>query len=140
MNLRSKKQLAANTFKVGKERIAFVKERMGDIKEAITKQDMRDLKKDGAIIVKEIKGRSKNVTRKRRRGVGKVKRKVNKRKQNYVILTRKLRKVVKDKKLKGELNKEEAKEIRKKIRNKIFRSKAHLKERMEELKKWRFKN
>ena len=55
MNLRAKKQLAANTFGVGKGRIAFVNERIEEIKEAITKQDMRNLQKDGAIIIKEIR-------------------------------------------------------------------------------------
>ena len=66
MNLRSKKQLAANTFGVGKSRIMFVNERIEEIKEAITKQDMRNLLQDGAIIIKEVKGRSKNVGKKRK--------------------------------------------------------------------------
>jgi large subunit ribosomal protein L19e len=130
MNLRAKKQLAANTFGVGKGRILFVNERIEEIKEAITKQDMRNLQKDGAIIIKEVGGRSTNTNTGRKRGVGKVRRKVNTRKRDYVILTRKLRKVVADKKSKGEINREEAKEIRKKIRNKIYKSKAHLKETM----------
>ncbi len=128
MNLRKKKQLAANTFGVGKERISFVNERLEEIKEAITKQDMRNLKEDGAIVIKERKGRSKNVGRKRRKGMGNVRRKVNTRKKDYVIMTRKLRKVLKDKKEKGEMENKEVKELRKKIRNRTFKSKAHLKE------------
>ena len=135
MNLRTKKNLAAKTFGVGKERIVFTNERIEEIKEAITKQDMRDLQKDGAIIIKEIGGRGKNVKKKRKRGVGKIRRRVNTRKKDYVILTRKLRKIVKEAKKEGKLEKEEAKEIRKKIRNKLYRSKAHLKERMGALKK-----
>jgi len=135
MNLRSKKQLAAKTFGVGKGRIAFVNERIEEIKEAITKQDMRNLKKDGAIIIKEIKGRGKNIKKNRKKGVGNVRQNVNTRKRDYVILTRKLRKVVADKERKGEINREEMKEIRKKIRNKIFKSKSHLKEYMGEIKK-----
>jgi large subunit ribosomal protein L19e len=135
MNLRAKKQLAARTFGVGKERITFVNERMDEIKEAITKQDMRNLQKDGTIIIKEVKGRKKNIKKSRKRGIGKVRRKVNTRKRDYVILTRKLRKVVAEKKKKGEMSKEEVKEIRKKIRNKLFKSKAHLKENMGNFKK-----
>lgn len=130
MNLRSKKQLAAKTFGVGKARIAFVNERIEEIKEAITKQDMRNLQKDGAIIIKEIKGRSKNVNKKKKRGMGNIRIKVNTRKRDYVILTRKLRKVLADKKSKGEIDRKEIKEIRKKIRNKMFKSKVHLKEYM----------
>ncbi len=128
MNLRSKKQLAAKTFGVGKSRILFVNERLDEIKEAITKQDMRTLQKDGAIIIKEVKGRSKNIKKKSKKGFGNVRKNVNRRKKDYVILTRKLRKVIADKKRKGELEEKEIKELRQKIRNKTFRSKAHLKE------------
>jgi large subunit ribosomal protein L19e len=134
MNLRSKKRLAAETFGVGKSRIAFVNERIEEIKEAITKQDMRNLLKDGAIVIKEIRGRSKNVNRDKKRHVGKVRRKVNIRKRDYVILTRKLRKVLAEKKKRGELKREEIKEIRVKIRNKIYKSKSHLNEILGEFK------
>ncbi len=128
MNLRTKKQLAAKTFGVGRERIVFVNERLEEIKEAITKQDMRMLQKDGAIIIKEINGRSKNAKKKSKRGFGNVRKNVNKRKRDYVILTRKLRKLIADKKMKGELEEKEIKELRQKIRNKMFKSKSHLKE------------
>ena len=130
MNLRSKKQLAANTFGVGKSRIMFVNERIEEIKEAITKQDMRNLLQDGAIIIKEVKGRSKNLPKKKKRGFSKIRKNVNTRKKDYVILTRKLRKLIADRKQKGEINKEEEKKLRNRIRNKMFKSKAHLKEYM----------
>lgn len=130
MNLRSKKQLAAKTFGVGKARIIFVNERIEEIKEAITKQDMRNLLQDGAIIIKEIKGRSKNLPKKKKRGFSKIRKNVNTRKKDYVILTRKLRKLIADRKQKGEIKEEEIKKLRKKIRNKMFKSKAHLKEYM----------
>lgn len=135
MNLRSKKQLAAKTFGVGKSRILFVNERIEEIKEAITKQDMRNLQRDGAIIIKEIKGRGKNIKKNRKRSVGNIRKKVNIRKKEYVILTRKLRRAIAEKKQKGEINREEVKEIRKKIRNKLFKSNAHLKENMGVFKK-----
>lgn len=129
MNLRSKKEMAARTFKVGKEKILFVKSRIEDIKEAITKQDLRDLKTDGAIVIKEKKGRKK-VVKKRNRSIGNVRKKPNVRKRNYVIMTRKLRSYVAEMKKQGKLSDEEVKEIRKKIRNKQYRSKAHLKEQI----------
>jgi large subunit ribosomal protein L19e len=130
MNLRSKKQLAANTFGVGKGRISFVNERIEEIKEAITKQDMRNLQKDGAIIIKEIRGRSNNIKKNKKRSMGNVRKIVNTRKRNYVTLTRKLRQVLSHKKKKGEIGIKEVKELRKKIRNKMFKSKAHLKDYM----------
>ena len=128
MNLRSKKELARKILGVGKEKIIFLKPRLDEIKEAITKQDIKDLLKDGAIAIKEPSGRRKVKIKKRRKGAGKVKKKVNRRKRDYIILTRKLRRYTSDLKKQGKISKEEAKEIRKKIRNKVFRSKAHLKE------------
>ena len=60
---------------------------------------------------------------------------MKKRKKDYVVLTRKLRKYVSEMKKQGKISKEEANEIRKKIRNKIFRSKSHLKEQIAVMKK-----
>jgi len=70
----------------------FLASRIGEIKEAITKQDIRDLKEDGAIVVKEIKGRKKIKKKKKVRGVGKIKKKVSKRKQEYVKNDKKIKK------------------------------------------------
>ncbi|MBU0958708.1 MAG: hypothetical protein KKB31_02055 [Nanoarchaeota archaeon] len=130
MNLGKKKALAIKTLKVGKGRIIFQKERLAEIKEAITKQDIRDLKKEGAIVVIGIKGRKKNTKRANRRSYGKIRKKVNKSKKEYILTTRKLRKHVRGLRQQGELSREEALEIRKKIRNRMFRSKAHLKENL----------
>jgi len=128
MNLAKKKLLATKALKVGKDRIIFVQSRLNEIKEAITKQDIRDLQRDGAIIIKEIKGRKKIVKKSKRTGVGKVRKKVNKRKKEYVIMTRKLRKYVAEMKNQGNLSLEQRKNIRKKIKNRIFKSKSHLKD------------
>jgi len=135
MNLSNKKALAVKALNVGKERIVFVQSRLDEIKEAITKQDIKDLHKDKAIIIKEIKGRRKVAKKKRKKSPGKIKKKINKRKQEYVIMTRKLRKYVAELRKKEELSGEEVKDIRKKIRNRIFRSKAHLREYVRSLRK-----
>ena len=135
MNLKNKKSLAVKTLKVGRERIVFLPSRIDEIKEAITKQDIRDLKQEGAIVVKEVQGRKKVARRKKARGVGKVKKKVNKRKQEYVKMTRKLRKHVAVKKKSGELSREEIKDIRNKIRNRKYSSLRNLKEYVGGLKK-----
>lgn len=134
MNLRNKKQLARKVLDVGKKRIVFLQSRLEEIKEAITKQDIRDLHKDGAIVVNEIKGRKKKEKKKRKAGPGKIKKKVKKRKTEYVLMTRKLRKYVAELKKRGDLGREQVKEIRKRIRNRRFRSKAHLKEYIGSLK------
>lgn len=140
MNLSKKKELAARTLKVGKERIMFVSGRLDEIKEAITKQDIRDLQKEGAIIIKGIKGRKKNLKKKTRRSTGNIRKKVKKRKQEYVKTTRKLRSFVAEMKKQGKLSKEDVKEIRKKIRNRLFKSKAHLRDYIGGLKKWESQN
>lgn len=127
MNLAKKKSLAVRALKLGKERIVFLGSRLDEIKEAITKQDIRDLQKDGAIVVKEVKGRKK-VKKTRNRSTGNIRKKVNKRKQEYVKMTRKLRKHVAVKKKSGELSAEEVKDIRNKIRNRKFSSLKNLKE------------
>ncbi len=134
MNLRKKKELAARTLKVGKARIGFVESRLEEIKEAITKQDIKDLKNDGAINLKEISGRRK-IKKKVKKSTGNIRKKLNTRKRDYVIMARKLRGYVNELKKQGRLNQEQATEIRKKIRNKRFKSKANLKEHIGGLKK-----
>jgi large subunit ribosomal protein L19e len=134
MNLKKKKILAQKVLKVGKARIVFLKPRLEEIKEAITKQDIRDLYNEGAISIKEIKGKKKFIKRKSK-GVGRVKKNVSTRKEDYMNLIRKQRKYIAEIKNQGRLTTEEAKSIRKKIRNKDFRSLAYLKEYIRELRK-----
>jgi len=128
MKLDKKKNLAKRVLNVGKERIIFVKERLSEIKEAITKQDIKDLKQDGAILIKGIKGRRKVNNKKRKRNPGKIKKKVNTRKRDYIIITRKLRTYLKNIKARGEISQENFREIRKKIRNRQYGSLKSLKE------------
>lgn len=133
MNLRKKKILAAKTLNVGKGKIIFIKTRLDEIKEAITKQDIKDLHKEGAIVIRESSGRRK-VIKRRNRSPGNVRIKVNKRKQNYMILTRKLRKYVGEMKKQRKLSNDKTKDIKKKIKNKFFKNQAHLKEYIKVLK------
>jgi len=128
MNLGKKKKLATRTFGVGESRITFLKARLDEIKEAITKQDIRDLCKEGAIMIKPINGRKKIKKKKNNRSPGNVRKKIRNRKKTYVISTRKLRKYIAGLKKDGKLSSKEVIEIRKKIRNRFFKSKANLKE------------
>ena len=132
MNLAKRKELAAKVLGVGKGRIVFNEDNLKDIKDAITRQDILDLHKSGAISIREVSGRKKNVKRKNRRRTGKIKQKVNNRKEEYVIITRKLRKFVGGLHRAGKINSEEKAEIRKKIRARHYKSKRHLKESLEE--------
>jgi len=132
MNLAKKKELAAKVLGVGKGRIIFIENRLSEIKEAIARQDILDLHKSGAILIREVSGRKKIVKRKHRRRTGKIKKKVNTRKAEYVIITRKLRKFVRGLFRTGKINAEEKREIRKQIRARKFKSKRQLKESLEE--------
>lgn len=135
MNLKKQKSLARRTLKAGRKKIVFLQSRQDEIKEAITKKDIKDLHEAGAIIVKEVRGRRKKKRQSARRSVGNIKKHMKKRKKDYVLLTRKLRAYVRETETQNRLSKKEIGEIRKKIRNKAFRSKAHLKEYVEGLKK-----
>jgi large subunit ribosomal protein L19e len=131
MQLAKKKELAAKVLKVGKNRIVFAENRLPEIKEAISRMDILDLHKSGAILIRDVSGRKKIVRRKNRRRTGKIKKNVNTRKAEYVIITRKLRAFVRGAFRTGKIDAEERKEIRKQIRARKFRSKRQLKESLE---------
>jgi ribosomal protein L19E len=135
MNLGKKKILAAKALKTGKNRIVFNVEGLPEIKEAITKQDIQTLKQEGIITIKPVKGRKKIKKRKTKRGPGKIKKKVNQRKQTYVKITRKLRGYVMELKKRGDIDRNLYIELRKRIRMRAFRSKANLKEFLKEIEK-----
>lgn len=129
-NLSKKKALAAKALKVGKNRVVLSSEAIEEIKQAITKQDIKDLIKEGIISVRPVKGRRKVKKRKTKRGAGKIKKKVKKRKQEYVKITRKLRKYLMQLRNKGLVDRELYWELRKKIRMRAFKSKAHFKDHL----------
>ena len=137
MQLNKKKELAARTLNVGVNRIVFNKERLNEIKDAITKQDIRDLISEKAIVIKEIRGKKKNIRKNRRRRAGSVKKKVKNKKREYVVLTRKLRALLFKLKKKGIFILDEYRQLRKEVRMKKFRNEADLKERITRLVKER---
>lgn len=125
MNLKKKKRMAARTLGIGLDKIVFA--RVDEIKEAITKQDIRDMLASGAIKIKQERGKRKKED-KGRRGLGNIKKKIKTRKQEYVKLTRKLREYIKQLLLQEKISEEKYKKLRQEIKSKMFRSKSHLKE------------
>lgn len=128
MKLEKKKTLAAKVFEVGRERVIFNLQRLDEIKEAITRQDIRDLYASGAISIKPIKGRKTIVRRRTRRRAGSIKKKVNTGKRDYMRLTRKLRSHISELRKHEEITHEQYLKVRKQIRASMFKSKSHLKE------------
>src|SRR3989338_1373147 len=72
MNLRNRKFMATRFFKVGATRVWFDANKNPELKEAITKDDLRKLVSDGTILVKQKKGvsrgRVRELIRQRRKG------------------------------------------------------------------------
>lgn len=131
MKLEKKKYLASKALGVGENKILFNTTRLEDIKEAITKQDIRDLYADGAIIIKENIGRRAVVKRTIRRKSGSIKKSMKPGKRGYIIITRKLRAYLAELKRKEKITNEEFRKVRQEIRARVFKTKAQLKERLE---------
>ncbi len=129
MKLEKKRALAARTLNVAEGRIIFNTNRLPEIKAAITRQDMRDLYQSHAIRIAEKLGRKTHKQRKTRRRAGSIKKKVNQGKKQYIIITRKLRSYLLQRKKRGSLKPENYRVLRKEIRTHAFRSLAHFKER-----------
>jgi large subunit ribosomal protein L19e len=66
MDLKVQKRLAAHLLKCSPKRICFDENSLEDIKEAITKRDIRGLIKDGIIVKKQALNVSQSRTRKRK--------------------------------------------------------------------------
>lgn len=129
MKLDKKKALAAKILNVGKGRIVFVGPRLEEIKEAITKEDIRNLKSDGAILIKPVRAKkSRGRKVKPKKSPGNIKKRARNTKRDYIIMTRKLRAHLSKFKDKNLLTKEQVSDIRKKIRNRYFKSKSQLNE------------
>jgi large subunit ribosomal protein L19e len=66
-DLSAQKRMAADVLDVGKNRVWFDPDRQGDIADAITREDIRDLVDEGAITDKEARGNSRGRARERQR-------------------------------------------------------------------------
>lgn len=135
MDLTKKKELAARALNIGKDRIIFNNSRLDEIKDAITKQDIKDLFNSKAIAIKEIKGRKTKKKRKTRIRQGHVRKKVLNKKREYIIFVRKLRKYLSSLKKQGAIKRENYLNLRKEIRARTIKSISQLKERIKELAK-----
>jgi len=125
MNLRKKKQLAAKVMNVGLNRVILNNARLGEIKEAITRQDILDLIKDKAITLREINGRKVNEKKGRRR-YGSIRKKIKNRKKHYVGKVRKHRSYIANLKKQNKISNKKYNELRKKIKQNMFKDIKHL--------------
>tara|TARA_Y100000034_G_scaffold131715_1_gene193067 strand:+ start:37 stop:498 length:462 start_codon:yes stop_codon:yes gene_type:complete len=138
MKLKTQKRIVQSLFKVGKDRIKFDPEKLSEIKEAITKKDIKSLVNKKAIKLKPKKGVSRVRARKileqkrkgRRKGIGSRKGKVSARLKpkkawmNKIRVQRKFLKTLKDK---GLIENKNYRELYLKTKGGFFRSQRHLK-------------
>lgn len=138
MNLNVQKRIAAQVFKSGENRVSFDTTRLNEIKEAITKADIRNLINDSAIILKQKKGissfRSNKIKLQRRKGKRKglgsrkgTKTARSSRKKTWMIKVRVQRRFLKLLKSKSYISVQNYRITYKMIKGNMFRSKRHLK-------------
>jgi large subunit ribosomal protein L19e len=143
MKLNIQKKLAGKLAKVSPKRIKLDNERVEDIKESITKADIKGLIKDKAITVKQKKGVSRARANKikeqkskgRRKGPGSHKGKKTARapkKDMWIKKVRIQRETIRELKDKEYISASVFRMLYKKIKGGFFRSKRHLKLYIEE--------
>jgi large subunit ribosomal protein L19e len=143
MKLKIQKRLAASVMGCSKKRIRFDNERLDDIKESITKADIKSLIKDKAIYEVPEQGVSRFRARKimvqkrkgNQRGVGSRKGKKTARlpgKEDWMNRIRAQRDLLKRLRLNEVITKDIYKELYKKSQSGFFRSTRHIKLYIEE--------
>ncbi len=137
MNLKTQRRLAAQILKVGNNRVWIDEDRLTDVSEAVTRDDVRRLIRDKAIKARPEIGGSKQRTRKRsiqkakgrRRGHGKRKgtlgAKISK-KRRWIQTIRPVRDSLKKLRDTGKLDKSTYRKLYMMAKGGIFRSRAHL--------------
>jgi len=138
MNLKTQKRIVQSLTKVGKKRIKFDSEKLSEIKEAITKKDIKGLINKKAIKIKQKRGSSRVRARKilkqkrkgRRKGIGSRKGKATARSKPKKVWMSKIRvqrrflKGLKEKKL---IDNKNYRELYLKSKGGFFRNYRHLK-------------
>ncbi len=143
MKLTSQRRIAAQILKVGKNKVKFDISKLSEIKEAITKTDIRSLINQKIIKAKPVKGTSRYRARKlkkqkakgRRKGPGSRKGKKTARfprKKKWMLKVRTQRKLIrllKDKKI---ITPKIFRDLYKKVTGNFFRSRRHIRLYLEE--------
>jgi large subunit ribosomal protein L19e len=143
MKLTLQKRLAASILKTSQKNVVFDPERLDEVKEAITKTDIRGLIGDSAIWKKKTPGVSRTRIKKRkaqkrkglRKGPGKKKGKQfakTPQKRLWINKIRLQRSFLKELKQKNIITNQSYKELKLKAKGGFFRSKRHIKLYIEE--------
>lgn len=136
--MKTQKRIAAQALKTSPNKVTFDLERLADIKEAITKADIRVLVSEGAITKKPVIGparaKAKKIKIQKSKGLrkGSGSRQGKKtarlpRKEAWMIKIRKQRSFIKELKEKGLVQNNTYRELYQKTKGGFFRSKRHIK-------------
>jgi len=145
MNLNVQKRLASEILKCGRGRVWFDPERETEISKAITREDLRRLIKKGFVKKKQVKGvsrgRAREVAEKkkkgRRRGPGSrkgTKHAILSKKKRWSIKIRAQRRFLKTLRETDEVTRSLYRKLYLKAKGGVFRSKAHIKNFIEQIK------
>jgi large subunit ribosomal protein L19e len=141
-NLSVQRELAAKVLGVGKDRIVFDPDRIEDIEDAITREDIRRLYKEGAIKIKPVKGISRSRKRvkaekrkARGRGPGRKKGPRVSSKRLWVNQVRAVRKLLRLLKQKGEIDNKTYRDLYMKVKGGAIRTRRRLLEIVEAIKR-----
>lgn len=137
MDLKIQKRIAASLFNTGKKRIWFNPEKLNEIKEAITKRDIKNLLKSGAVVIKQKRNISRYRIRKkllqkkkgRQKGIGSRKGTTKARfpaKRAWIIKIRNQKKILKELRDKNLILRKDYRMLYKKAKGGFFRSKRHI--------------
>ena len=143
MNLSNQKRIAARILKVGESRVWMDSTKMSEVKEAVTKNDIRSLISEGIIKAKPVTGVSRGRATKRmtqrqkgrqtQAGSRKGKRTARlPRKTAWILKTRIQRKFLKDLKENQKIEPSTYRDLYRKVKGNFFRSRAHVKLYMQE--------
>jgi large subunit ribosomal protein L19e len=143
--MKTQKRIAAQAMKTSPKKVVFDNQRLADIKEAITKADIRGLVSQGAITKKPVVGparaKAKKIKIQKSKGLrkGKGSRQGKKtarlpRKEAWMIKIRNQRDFIKDLKQKELLTNETYRDLYLKSKGGFFRSKRHIKIYLEDKK------
>lgn len=138
MNVKSQKKIASRILKAGSKRVWIDPERISEIKESITRADIKSLIGDLAIQKKQKKGISrvrarhklKQKTKGRRKGTGSRKGKRTARlprKKAWILKVRSQRNLMKTLRDKKYISKKTYSQLYRKIKSGFFRNRRHIK-------------
>ncbi|SRR3989344_1421320 len=137
MNLRMKKRIVQSLYNVGLKRIWIDPTKLKEVKEAITKNDVKGLVKKGIIIIKQNHGSSRFRIRKaniqsrkgRGKGIGSRKGASNarlSRKSEWMIKIRNQKILLKSLRDKSSISRRDYRSLYRKAKGGFFRNKRHL--------------